>query len=265
MATDKLEQFIRRRLNSVNGNACERVSLLHLIEGRPPQSLLMRKVAREELEDEIVSLTEEIRDTAQNHAGGASRSQRYQVTAFAAQSEVIATYTFRLRPNPDTVDPGESEPATPTGALGLSMRLTESFAAMMVRSMGGIMSQQSDTIARLLERNTELERKHTETISAYEDLMDRKQERDIELFKSSRHEERKDRLLAQGEKVVIPAILDRLTGRAPLRDLLQTLSNEQQQAIFSTLRAEQLDALFKLLKDPTEPEAEGGNDANNGQ
>lgn len=253
---DRLETFIRKRINSV-ADKVQRFALLHVIEQRPPQTLLTRKVNREELEDEIVSITDEFRETAQDHSAEASRTQRYQVVAYGEQSEVIGTYTFRLRPNPDTIDPGESEPATSTGALALSMRLTESYAKMTLAALGSLVGQQSEVIAQLSARNRHLEEKNIEGLELLETLMTSQNERDMALMKEAKKEERKDRLLTRGEQIVgqlLPAMLDNMSAKKPIQEFLGSLDDDQTMAILQTLRPDQVKKLGELL------EEKGGND-----
>lgn len=248
---DKLETFIRRRLNMVGGDAVERFALLHIIEQRPPRTLLTRKVNREELEDEITSITEEFRETAADDSSEASRTQRYQVVAYATKGEVIGTYTFRLRPNPDMVDPGESEPATPTGALALSMRLTESYAKMTLASLGSLVGQQSEVIHTLAARNRNLEEKQFQVYELLETLMTQSNERDMQLMKAAKGEERKDRLLMRAEELavkIVPQLVENASAKKPVQEFLESLDDDQTLAILQTLRPDQVKRLGTLLE-----------------
>jgi len=242
---DKVEAFVRTRLLSA-GQTCKKLALYHVIEGRAPQTLLSLNVPRENLEDEIEQFSTEIRDTSDNHAAESSKAQRYQVIAYDDKGEVIASVTFRRRPAPDSLDPGESEPATPTGALALSMRLTESFASMVLKSHAVTVDHLTQENSRLSDRCAFLERKAIDNLTLQEDLLDRKQERDLIVVKEQRSDERKERLLIAAERIAVPLINDKLTGRRPVIDFLESLDDEQKAQVAGILKPAQLEKLLAI-------------------
>lgn len=244
---EKIVGFLRRWGLSIRPK-CVSFLLTHVIKGQNVAIVATYPLdAEKDLEDTVQGIAAEIEEASSSHVKAHNKSQQYCIQALGEQSgHVIAQHLFRLSPPPENVDSDETESPTQSGALAQSMRLTESFARMAIMSMSTVMSASENQARRLLERNEKLEKLLEEEREVIDKIIDRRNEIGVEMQQTIRSEDRKDRLIGRIEQVVIPAVLERISGITPFEELAKTLSPEQFTGILSLLRDDQKMLVAKL-------------------
>lgn len=106
---------------------------------------------------------------------------------------------------------GESELKHPKGVQFQQMRHNEKLMQMFAGVVGEQMRNSSRQLEAVLQRNTELERMHSEDMRLREEAVSRKFEREIELMKQT-HLERRKEMFFQQAMPLVPHAIGKLTG-----------------------------------------------------
>jgi hypothetical protein len=115
---------------------------------------------------------------------------------------------------------------------------------------------------RLRARLDALEGRHFETIALQEELLSQRHERDLDALRAARAEARKDQLVNK-VGTLLPAVTSKFMGKEVQKDpavgaLVESLSQEQTQALARMLRPDQLTLLGVLMQ----RHGRGGSDGN---
>lgn len=140
-------------------------------------------------EEIVVDLQRSIDENAAHWSGFVF----YEIVCYNAARDVLGRTIVERRGKREDDSDGGSGPVEETSARGHAaqmMRHNESMFRMTGQGMQGMMVLQQNTIERLSKQNEHLMAKHVEVLHLFEELADRKQERDLRL----RREERTDKI-----------------------------------------------------------------------
>lgn len=261
-ANERLIDWIRDRLLSEKRPA--ELALEHSYSDGSCSTIQLETVNYEceSLEAEAHRIAEEFGSQADSHVAGFGRTQTYLVVAYSEDRRILAQHRFRLKPDDDLMG-GDSEPATPNGALAQMMRLSEGFARYniaVIQSMVGTLAKACDTAHN---RIAQLEAQRIADFDAREKLMGMQHERDLERIDQEAREARKDRTLEsalQSLKPILPDIAAQifpgvkanLDARAKIKMFLETLTDDQQSKIGEILTPAQAAQLIGMLGETVE-------------
>lgn len=217
------------------------------------------KLAGESLDAKIAILAEEFHRESMDHASTFDRPQRYVVVLYDGKLEVTASHTFRLTPPASAAQGfggGETEPANATGALALSMRMTEASMRVGVAHSDRLLEQAYHELDRAREHERALRTelgamfaRQIEMMRAHEDLLDRKAERDLKRAAALAEQNRAERFLGYIDTIALP-LVDKFApeaGTGVLRQWLAGLQLDQVLHIMSVLKPEQWEGLRAIL------------------
>lgn len=212
--------------------------------------------------EEIPAFAGNVIARAQEDAdGNGPNVQRYVVLAFRkGETKPGSRYSFRLRGESDVDLDEESgdEPATIKGLLAQLMRHNEATTRTLVQATGTLMS----TMARRLESadrlNESLIKDRTEHFRILEEAKSEQHTRDMEMMLTDGTMRRKDQAF-QKLMALVPLVINKIAGSKVLPDksdplmmllepLIGSMSQEQFQAIQSTLSPEQTIMFVELLQ-----------------
>ena len=255
----KVSNFVAKRLEMVGDAECKRLALMHEIQDAKPRMLLNCIVDHSKIESEKERISDEIMASAHSHAEESTRLQRYSVVAYAADETVLAMCPFRMRPTTESSagTDFDSEPATPNGLISQMMRHNEALTRMHLANYKDMMGLLAEEVGRVRRRNDELEDKNISMVRMYEELMSEKHQRDMETLKEAHSEDRKERLLTQGEKL-LPFIAAKVTGQTAVKKFMQTLAPDDMAKLMTILRPEQIEALEGILDEGNAIKSLGG-------
>ena len=212
--------------------------------------------------DDFVEATiGEIESTANQDAGGLGGVQSYVVQAyFVGEDKPLARYTFKVQGADDDDEGGSmsSEPPNKVGITSQLMRHQEAIfrtAVMSNSQVVGTLMRQNQVLADMVEKFMQ---DRVQTIDVLEQMMSRKQERDLEVQRSTA----KQAMLQDAfEKLMTlaPIVVAKIAGKGTMpgaesalevqiKGLLETITPDQFDALSGTLKPEQQMALAELYQ-----------------
>ncbi len=227
------------------------ITLLHAGEGAPNVLDTVDEAAEPGAAPSVGELADRMVRTAQAHADASSRPQRYAVAAQNARGRVLGQVFFRLAPPLLAgLEPGHSdtEAPTPVGAMAQSMRHTEAFARIHAESTGATVGNLIKLLGIMGKMVESAEAQKLETMRLTQELLDRKQARDLELRAAAAEQERMGRGLSMIEQGVIPMLAAHMSGASPVTELFRSLTQEQFQTILGCMTEQQIPHLRKILE-----------------
>jgi hypothetical protein len=212
-------------------------------------------------DDWISSALSEIETSAHTDAGGLGGPQKYMVYAFFSESESkpLARFPFlEHATDSESEDDGELESEPPT-TRGLTSQLMRHNEALMRTSVMGF-SQMMGTLQRQLAKQADVIEKLVnekfETLDTIEELLTKKQERDIEAKSATM---KQDLMEEAGKKLLLlaPMVVNKLVGKTVLpqkstprdeilRNFLGSLNQDQLMAMSGILSPEQQAAIMEI-------------------
>lgn len=198
-------------------------------------------------DDELDEVTERVAEGCQSHASAAGTPQRYGVMAVDTDGRILAQMYARFAPEPGAeLAMVDTEPETDRGALKQTLRHTEALMRMQLQTMGSSLGALVDINQRLMSRLATIEGTHLKHLELNEQLMCRVHERDLAAEELRLRQERNTRLL-QTADAVGSAMVARMTGATDVTRLLQSLSGEHREMLFSVLDDEQAKVLHRII------------------
>ena len=260
---DKLRVYVRKRFYAgqdasadadTESRPLNSIALAHMVEG-DRDTIVEQFAVGLQLDDQALdALAGRIEMAAADHAEGLAGVQRYRLAAFYRGSDVPnGSITFALRSVAGDSH-SASEPATTTGVLGQLMRQNETLlraVTINTASQGSIIDRQAEMIDRLLAGRVE-------QLTALEDLLSLRQQRDIAAKEAEARIER-NRELVGTAKMLLPALANRLAGHqvfpnaaggahaAMARGVVDSLTRAQVEAITEQLGNDELRAEWLAL------------------
>jgi hypothetical protein len=153
-------------------------------------------------------------ERAREHAGAwPGRPQLFRVSALV-KGKSEGTFAFRARVEGRSSDMAlaeGSEPPTAAGITSQHMRFTEAAIRIALEANAETIDSLRQDVKSLREERERDNDRRMKFIATYEDMMDRRAERDIELRKFESNSQRKDLALAK----VIETVMPSLAGKIP--------------------------------------------------
>lgn len=265
-----LSEWLRAAMLSPKLPPISQIELQHLFQSGEVKTAYVwdweDNEPRPRIEEQLNAITAQ----AELYANGiADGTVRFMLQAFHGTNHVpwgakFPFYIVARSPEADTRSFGASEPATQAGLLSQLMRHLERREEMLTKTldstnriMGKIMSDKD-------QRLQLFEGRHHDTIKLYEDLLDRKHDRELTALYRGREDDRRDKawkllfsiLPIIGSKFLDPklamALPAQVTDGGPamhmVRELTKSLREEQLPALMGALDQEQMLMLFELHK-----------------
>jgi hypothetical protein len=218
------------------------------------------KISEPRDEARFASIMVDIEQAALDDVEGTGGVQRYVVQALDEAKHAISRLTLRYQAtrSEDEMEAGfESEPASAQGVTAQLMRHNEARERIDKAGWGNIINTQRLQIESLTEQNGIMMQKHLDMLALMEELQQAKHEREIDMLKAVNAAEIKQGI-GRTFTALLPAIAKKLTGEdiggivdpdtMSMRQLLQTLKEDQLEAIQGILSPEQTLALLSMLK-----------------
>ena len=201
-------------------------------------------------EGELPDIVQEIQMAAFDDAEGmAAGLQRYQVLSYVKHKpHAHSRFTFTMSGgNDDVDDTGVSEPATTKGHLAQLMRHTEALMRTTVMSTNQNMAMLTRTVAS-----------QNDHIELVEDLKSQQHDRNLKTIQMENQEKRYAEMFDKAT-LLLPAVVNRVAGKkllpenvSPMQDMLknlaESLTEEQLAKILPTLKPEQQIALLEFME-----------------
>lgn len=207
-------------------------------------------------DSEAEAIAQEIEQQCHHHCDTTNRgSQRYEVLALAADKDVRATYPFRLHPHPSVAGQALSDPPNLAGVVGMMMRHLENRERLSNVAISTVLGNQDKQLERLQSRCEELEGAYIQAVSTFEDLVQAKHDRELEIVKTHAEQERRDRLFRRAEDLV-PVMIAFASGSTAAAEFLRAIPPEVFDQLNAAMTDEQREKLSELMAT-----AKGGKDA----
>lgn len=247
---------------------CDRIVLKH---SGPQGEQPVHQWAQDEFEgQDAESFAEDIEQKAIDYSEGMRGLNRYVVYGYRPGGSHRAPYssmTFRIEGNSASDHIEETESASMQGLMAHMMRHDEVKFKMTILSMHQIIASYQSQIEEKNAYIRHLEKGYSKVLMLHEKLMNEQTQRDIDMAK----EQRKDKIIQSleplgqavamrflGAGAKVPDGLGGTTtmGENVLVKLIESLSPEQAQAVFSALNPEQQAALYEYMNAYKKAEAE---------
>lgn len=208
-------------------------------------------------DDAIDAVVGEVLQTAQQDANGWGGVNRYMLIATYADGSTSRSSVFRVSSTELSEDDSAgSEPATATGALAQSMRLTEIFARQLTTLASSVAHHQAETIARQAETIAGNDRRAVRQLELTEELLSNNHQRAIEMkreetkanFKAKAAEKFLPLVQVAGARLLTNGKIPPIVGQDVLASFLKGIRPEQMARIWEVLEPEQAAKLIELTK-----------------
>ncbi len=168
---------------------------------------------------DIEELASKIEDTIMEDARGLGRTQTYSMNAYFGKStEPGARATFgvytSIADDFETPELGSSEPANATGITSMVMRHLETREKATMGTIVEVLRMLRNENDSLRERSEELHKKAVDNMKIYEELLDKKFERQLQMQDYERKSKAMDIAIQKGMGL-LPAIAAKIAGLPP--------------------------------------------------
>jgi len=202
--------------------------------------------------DEVSRLLVRAAISAHDHAS--NLRQQFAVAGYTNTREDTTPYgqVFFSLVSSDPMRPGLGETESPTeqGALGQSMRWSESFARMLVVSLDRTHDRFERVLDRTMSRLDATEDRNASLVAQREALLDAAAERGVRVYREHVSIQREDRAWRAAETLLVP-YLSKLAGfeaKHPLVQSLQTLSSDEVRRMLSVLPPEKAASIIDAIQ-----------------
>lgn len=236
------------------------LKLLH-VAGTKLQDVRSFKVPDKVDESILDTLVTDLEQSAIDDVEGAGGMQRYVVQAIDSDKKLISRHQVRYSATRSQDEVGafdlDSEPASMQGLLTMFMRHIEARERIDKAAWGNLINVQRGTIEDLAQKNNDLTERHLDFMGIMEEMLGKKHERELEVKRVEGNNEIKQKIGRQ-IAALLPAIAKRVGGvdlpdlkdpdTLSMRELLQTLNEEQLEKLQSVLTEDQMISVLSLLK-----------------
>lgn len=270
MAIDpvRLSDWLRKAMLSPKLPPIRQIELCHAFASGEMKTAQVWDWAENEPKPKIEEMIHDVTSGAEGYANGISDGTvRFMLQAYHGSDHTpwgtkFPFFLIARSPEAETAQYGQSEPATGSGLLSQLMRHLERREDMLGKMFE---SHQRFMGKALGDANTKIEifeTRHFDTIKLYEDLLDRKHERELTAVYRGREDERKSKIwslvMSLGPMIVskfldprlIAALPSQVTDGGPammlIRQLTKSIGNEQLPALTQALNPEQVMMLMEL-------------------
>jgi hypothetical protein len=201
---------------------------------------------------DIDEVKTKIWEAADHHASVMGTVQKYRVKAYDlddnSQRSDIPISTTSIKVEPTMLAPSDGadtfyEPPTHTGVLAMFMRHNQEMMRLTIASTGALTSHLARTVEVLSEKNEVLMNERVRAIETMEELMSRKDEREIEKQKATAEIENK-KLIWGKILELAPIAINKLAGQELVRQRHSGLESTVMTFI-ETINPQKLDMIAK--------------------
>lgn len=264
----KLSNWLRMAMLSPKMPPIRQIVLQHTFASGEQQAARVWDWADGEVRPKVEELIGEINEAAETYANGrAEGTIRFMLEAYHGDSHQpwgtrLPFYIVSRSPEAESGVYGASEPATGPGLTAQLMRHLERREEMLNKTLDVTGKIQMKFMGDMQTRLATFEERHFDTIKLYEDLLDRRHERELAAVYRAREDERKSKAwnlafsLAPviASQVLSPKLAAALPGQVTdggpamqiIRELTKSLKEDQLPALASALSPEQLVMLMEL-------------------
>lgn len=266
----KLSNWLRMAMLSPKLPPVRQIVVQHLFASGEQKAAWVRDWTEGEPRPRVEEMIAEIIEASETYANGlADGIVRFMLEAYHGDSHQpwgtkLPFHIVARSPEAETGMYGTSEPATGPGLTAQLMRHLERREEMLNKTLDVTGKMQMKVMGDMQTRLQTFEERHFDTIKLYEDLLDRRHERELAAVYRSREDERKSKAwnlafsLAPvvASQILSPKLAAALPGQvtdggpamAMIRQLTKSLKEEQLPALASALSPEQLMMLMELHK-----------------
>lgn len=266
----KLSQWLRLAMLSPKLPPVRQIVLQHVFASGEQKAARVWDWLDGEARPRVEEMIGEIQEAAETYANGiADGTIRFMLEAYHGDSHQpwgtkLPFYVVARSPESETGAFGSSEPATGPGLTAQLMRHLERREEMLNKTLDVTGKIQMKFMGDMQTRLSAFEERHFDTIKLYEDLLDRRHERELAAVYRAREDERKSKAwnlafsLAPvvASQLLSPKLAAALPGQVTdggpamqiIRELTKSLKEEQLPALASALSPEQLMMLMELHK-----------------
>ena len=266
----KLSNWLRMAMLSPKLPQVRQIVLQHVFASGEQKPARVWDWVDGEARPRVEELIGEIQESAETYANGiADGTIRFILEAYHGDSHQpwgtkLPFYIVARSPESETGMYGSSEPATGPGLTAQLMRHLERREEMLNKTLDVTGKLQMKVMGDMQTRLQSFEERHFDTIKLYEDLLDRRHERELAAVYRAREDERRGKAwnlafsLAPvvASQILSPKLAAALPGQvtdggpamAMIRQLTKSLKEDQLPALASALTPEQLMMLMELHK-----------------
>lgn len=246
-----------------DGRVTKTVALVHYVENGQGEPIDFwdapsDKSTPDERTDAINEILVELMGQARSHVESYNRTQAYGILARDKGGDPIAQHRFTLAPSV-MLDPsrmgGETEPPTPQGALGQTMRFSEALMRILVGTVQTAQERLERINNELAIENRTLRESSYAVAQLREQLLDQSMDRQLKLKDEQRMADRVDKIFGHIDTLIMP-LIDKYSPHGPLRSFATSLKPEQIAQIGAVLSDEQRNQLMTILSAGADTEDE---------
>jgi hypothetical protein len=177
--------------------------------------------AEQEAERIAVDALKRAKDHVESFGGQTEAAQRYKLVAFSKGNKRGAQFAWSERPSHTLRDVGSTDPPTSAGIIAHLLRHDSEAHNTLVAAIAPLMAESANVIREQRKSLDVLIAGQVEFIRAREEVLGRKQERQIELIEATGRQEAQSRIVKSLTESVIPQISSKLIGhllKAPAKE-----------------------------------------------
>lgn len=263
LVDEKLRKWVAARFVDITSEgSISRLELYHAVDGEHGEKMSTTVVEEGGNPDDAAQMIwdEAEHDATTRYTGAPNR---YVVQAYrAANDEPDSSHAFVLRgrASPNYMLGNDTDAPTERGERGQMLRHNQQMHQLIMQVSEGSVGRVMRENEQLRDRLDRMEKMSMDMFDKYQELHDRKSQRDREEAREQARERRHDQLMTMF-MAVGPAVLSSMLGSkgmpgsitGAVRDqgimkFLKGLDEKQMGAILSTLRTDQQLALYELYK-----------------
>jgi len=199
---------------------------------------------------------------ATDDANGLGGIHKYSLASYFADRIEAPRERFSFRiiaeeNDEDGMDALSTEDGNAKGLLAQMMRHNEAIMRTSVMGTNDLIRHYQQMVSSQMNRNSELEERHTHLVGMIEEVSSLKHERDIASLRAASDMKRKDDLVEKG-MLLLPSVVNKLTGKKLLPEEItpekatlvafgKSLTPDQLEKFQAILKPEQLIAILSLL------------------
>lgn len=259
----KLTTWLNRAVLVENEQGrCRKIVLRHLIATEKANSI--GEWIASAWTNNLVALADSIQEEAEQDVDSLIGLQTYVLRAYYGDETKPgpSRFLFRIESRQvesDTdLDPLGSEPANVKGMLSQQMRHNEAIMRLAIGTANQTLSTVLGMNRFLMERVESLERGRMAHVEATEQLLNQRNERELEAKRLEASEKRKDEAF-QKLQLLVPVIINKVAGKkmlpeagggemAQLQALLSSLSMEQMEKLSQVLTPVQMTSVLSFME-----------------
>jgi len=209
--------------------------------GKHPVILMVESAKSDPSETD--TLADEIWESAETYAEANGTSAKF-VLETKEGSVTIARLLFNVKVEGEDGFEVTQDDVTSTAALLNSVRVYNQTSFHMIGQLFEMMRSENLSLRERAQHHDDL---FAERFRLLEEIRNEAHERNLEILKETRAEDRKERLLGDLETKLLPAVIGRITGLSAVSQFVNKIRPEQLEQLSAILDEDQRDSLQKVL------------------